>query len=192
MSFLDILASPTPGDELKEWQGPYPVLFKKASQITAGPYPWHTGTLLDHMIRCMNAVAGDPVAVWMAMAHDLGKLTTPQAMLPHHYGHEKRGEVLARIWADQLGLDNEYSKAGCQAACWHMRAGRYIKLRYGKRLKLLETFPPISSGRSFWKLVDADSKNNISELAFKDWMEIKEIVTKEQLKNRRKMVHKTR
>lgn len=150
-----------------------------AWRISAGPWPWHSGSLMKHMKRCMNAVAGDPLAVWLAMTHDSGKLTTPQILLPHHYGHEKRGEILARIWAEQLELPPEYAGAGCLAARWHMRAGRYRIIRPGKKRMLLATFPPFSSGKSFWKMVDADTKSDISRDAETDWLKLKE----QELKN---------
>lgn len=174
MDFIQLLNSEFPGDELKAWQGPMPVFFDQAASISAGPTPWHTGSILDHMARCMNAVAGDPLAVWLAFAHDAGKLTTPSVLLPHHYGHEHRGAILAPIWAEQLKLDKIYAEAGRLTARWHMRAGRYPILRPGKKLQLLQTFPPLQEGKAFWKLVDADTRANISSLAIDDWHKLRQ------------------
>lgn len=165
MDFHKLLQSSRPGDELRVWGGPLPVFFELATAISAGPAPWHHSHVLDHLTRCMNETAGDPLAVWMAMAHDAGKLTTPVALLPHHYGHELRGEALAPIWASQLGLDNGWAEAGRLAARWHMRAGRFAILRPGKKRQLIELFPPLDSGRPFWKMVDADTRSDISSLA---------------------------
>lgn len=164
-----MLNSRRPGDELRDWKAPLPVFFEYAGEISAGPFPYHRGSLLDHLARCMNETAGDPKAVWMAMAHDAGKLTTPRVLLPHHYGHEQRGETLAPIWARQLGLDDYYAEIGSLAARWHMRAGRYAILRPGKKLHLLKLFPPEGPGASFWKMVDADTRKPISALAIADW-----------------------
>ncbi len=169
MTFPQLLGSRRPGDEFRDWKRPLPCFLDQAAVISAGPPPWHNGSVLDHLARCMNEVAGDPLAVWMALAHDAGKLTTPQAMLPHHYGHELRGEILAPMWASWLGLDAFYAEAGRLAARWHMRAGRYGILRPGKKLQLLQTFPPDGAGASFWKVVDADTKSRISRLALADW-----------------------
>ena len=55
----------------------------------------------------MDAVAGDGLAVWMALAHDAGKLTPPRVLWPHHYGREERGEVLARQWTARLHLPDD-------------------------------------------------------------------------------------
>lgn len=172
MDFNKLLESARPGDEIRDWHGPMPAFFDTADSISAGPAPWHSGSVLKHLSRCMNETAGDPLAVWMAFTHDAGKLTTPAVLLPHHYGHELRGEILAPIWARQLGLNSIYANAGRQAARWHMRAGRYPLLRVGKKRQLLETFPPIGPWRSFWKMVDADTHSNISALAIEDWKKL--------------------
>lgn len=162
MNFSEILQSSRPGDDLAAWQGSWPVFLDLAREIPAGPLPWHTGSLLDHLARCMNETAGDPLAVWMALCHDCGKLTTPKAMLPHHYAHETRGEKLARVWASQLGLPCDYAEAGVFAAGWHMRAGRYPALRPGKKLKILEAVAWLGLEASFWKVIDADTRAPIS------------------------------
>lgn len=169
MDFVQLLESPYPGEELKAWKQPFPTFWETAASVSAGPRPWHSGSVLEHIARCMNAVAGDPLAVWMAFVHDAGKLTTPAVLLPHHYGHEQRGAILAPLWAKQLGLAPSYALAGELAARWHMRAGRYPILRPGKKRQLLETFPPLGAGKSFWALVDADTRSNISSLALEDW-----------------------
>ncbi len=165
---MRLLRSARPGDALREWKGPLPVFLDTADAVSAGPAPWHSGSVLNHLARCMNETAGDPLAVWMALAHDAGKLTTPACLLPHHYGHEFRGEILAPIWARQFGLDSGYAEAGRLAARWHMRASRYAILRAGKRRQLLETFPPDGAGSPFWKMVDADCRYPVSELAMAD------------------------
>lgn len=170
MNFASLLGSQAPGDELKDWKYPFPSFFGHAGSITAGPPPWHNGSLLDHLARCMNEVAGDPLAVWLAFTHDAGKCTTPLALLPHHYGHELRGAILAPIWARQLGIDEYYAALGGLGARWHMRAGRYQILRPGKKRQLLEAFPPTGPGKSFWKVIDADTRSRVSALALTDWL----------------------
>ena len=59
--------------------------------IPAGPVAYHSGSVMAHLMDVMDAVAGDPLCVWMALCHDLGKIGTDPALLPHHYGHELRG-----------------------------------------------------------------------------------------------------
>ena len=169
MNIVDILHSSQPGNALKKQPKLWPLYLDLGAKISAGPAPFHHGTVLDHLCRCMNDCAGDPLAVWMALTHDAGKCTTPLAMLPHHYGHELRGEILARIWAKQLKLNDIYAEAGENAALLHMRAGRYLKMRPGKQYTLLNIVNHLPYAQAFWKVVDADSRSSLSLLSFHDW-----------------------
>lgn len=146
-----------------------PSFLALADDIPAGPRPWHSGSVLGHTARCMDSVAQDPLAVWMALAHDAGKLTTPAGLWPHHYGHELRGKQLASVWAAQLGLPDAYRRAGIMAALLHMKAGRYALLRPGKKLDLLNELGASGFFHSFWKMVDADTRSDISKVAARDW-----------------------
>lgn len=150
-----------------------PCFLAEADAVPAGPRPYHNGSVLAHTARCMNAVAGDAVAVWMALAHDAGKLTTPRALWPHHYGHEARGKQLATVWARQLGLPDMYARAGALAALLHMKAGRYELLRPGKKFDLLHTLAASGFFTPFWKVVDADTGSTVSEAAKRDWQRIR-------------------
>lgn len=169
MNIMDILTDRKPGDALRANRSVWPVYLNLGEKLSAGPAPFHSGSVLDHLCRCMNETAGDPLAVWMALAHDAGKLTTPLEMLPHHYGHELRGEKMAGIWAAQLGLSGEYAAAGKLCARHHMRAGRYLDMRPGKQYKLLTLINGRPEAACFWKVIDADTKSGISALASRDW-----------------------
>lgn len=169
MNIVDILHSAQPGNALKKHPQIWPLYLDLGTKLSAGPAPFHHGSILDHLCRCMNECAGDPLAVWMALAHDAGKCTTPLAMLPHHYGHEFRGALLARIWADQLKLNDTYAEAGAKAAFLHMRAARYLKMRPGKQYALLNKVNNLPYAQPFWKVVDADSRSRLSQLSLYDW-----------------------
>lgn len=176
--FCGLLAGGRPGDRLCHalagGQFPLPCFLCEAPYIPAGPRPWHNGSLLDHMARCMNAVAGNPLAVWMALTHDAGKLTTPKVLWPHHYGHELRGVLLAAVWAKSLDLSQEYLTCGCLAARLHMKAGRYALLRPGTRYGLLLEVENGTCADSFWKVVDADTRSAVSLRAREDWRRIRD------------------
>ena len=87
---LKALALPCPGrflevlEQLHLWR-PWFTELEAIARIPAGPVRWHSGSVLQHTVRVMNAVAGNSLAVWMAFCHDLGKLLTPEEELPHHY-----------------------------------------------------------------------------------------------------------
>ena len=169
MKIEEILASPEPGRALRQSPEAWPHYFDLAPSISAGPAPFHTGSVLDHACRVMDAVAGDPAAVWMALAHDAGKLLTPRSMLPHHYGHEARGARRARAWGAELGLGEDLAQAGELAALWHMRAGRYLIMRPGKQRSLLLEVHSSPFADAFWKVVDADSRSCLGVAIAQDW-----------------------
>lgn len=150
-----------------------PCFLATADTIPAGPVPYHSGSVLAHTARCMDAVAGDALAVWMALAHDAGKLTTPAILWPHHYGHESRGRRLAAVWAHQMRLSDDYARAGVLVARLHMKAGRYAQLRPGKKFDLLHELATSGFFAPFWKVVDADTKSAISTMALRDWQRIR-------------------
>ncbi|NHZ48789.1 HD domain-containing protein [Nitratidesulfovibrio liaohensis] len=77
------------------------------------------------------------LATWMALCHDLGKVTTAADVLPHHYGHEDRGAPLARAMGVRLSMPTRFIEAGEAAARLHMRLARHGELRPGTRVDLL-------------------------------------------------------
>lgn len=174
---MRLLQADAPGallrSRLRAGQCPRLPFLNDAPHIPAGPQPYHSGSLLDHLTRCMDAVAGDPLAVWLALAHDAGKLTTPAALLPHHYGHELRGPLLAAVWARQLQMPGEWRLAGRMTARLHMRAGRYEELRPATRYDLLREVASCPYPNAFWKVVDADSRKSTGDRARADWERIR-------------------
>ena len=143
--------------------------------IPAGPAAYHSGSVLGHVARVMDAVAGDPLAVWMAFVHDAGKLETPPEILPHHYGHEARGEALAGAWGRLLDVPQDMEACGRLVAREHMKAGRYRLVRPGTRYDLLLAVAAHGEAcmAAFWKLADADSRSDVSRDALADWARLR-------------------
>ena len=65
--FFRVLAQ---GDCLSPWFEEH----ERARHIPAGPAQWHANSVLGHSLRLMDELAGDALAVWMALCHDLGKI----------------------------------------------------------------------------------------------------------------------
>ena len=125
--------------------------------IPAGPLQFHRGTVLEHTCQVMDALAGDQLAVWMGLAHDLGKTASPPKTLPHHYGHERRGRLMAHALARRLALPRRFQKAGELAAELHMQGGVYPSLRIGAKRDLLIRVHSARLDIPFWNLVSADA-----------------------------------
>lgn len=175
--FFRVLAQ---GDCLSPWFEEH----ERARHIPAGPAQWHANSVLGHSLRLMDELAGDALAVWMALCHDLGKIATDPAMLPHHYGHEARGVPLAQGLAKRLRLPVVYARAGALAAEEHMKAGMFATLRTGTRRDLLWRVNQLGLSRPFWKLADADSNSPISSLAYPGLKAINAVRLPEEWHNR--------
>lgn len=128
-----------------------------AKAIPAGPPQYHEHDVLEHIASIMDRSAAQirgwlqahtttapdlaeemlQVTVWMSLCHDLGKVSTPHEILPHHYKHEIRGMHAAAALADRLRLSNRLREAGALSAKLHMKAGIYYQLRPATRVDLL-------------------------------------------------------
>ena len=164
--FLELLKSDRPGRALAVFIKKRPTalaFMEMADKIPAGPVDFHAGSVLAHLARCMNESAGDPLAVWMALCHDAGKLTTPAEILPHHYDHETRGNAVIENWTETLSLPSEYRLSGVMAATLHMKAGVFPRLRPGKKVALLETVSDSPWPTQFWRLINADTKSRLGD-----------------------------
>jgi len=127
-----------------------------ASDIPAGPKQYHDASVLEHTARVMDKLAGDLMAVWMGLCHDLGKALTPAAELPRHIGHEERGEAVAKALGERLRLPTRLVNAGADAARWHMLAGRYPELKNSTRVDLLFRLKSRGVLREMFRLAQAD------------------------------------
>lgn len=136
---------------------PWFVEFIQSHNIPAGPVPYHQTNVLEHTAQVMDSCADDTLAVWMALCHDLGKTSTPENEWPHHFGHDQRGQDMARVLAQKLRLPRRYAQAGALAARWHMVGGKYLELRPATRVRLLLALDKAQILDSFFRLVLADS-----------------------------------
>lgn len=83
----------------------------------------HTMKLLDEVAASTATIA----ARFAGLAHDLGKGTTPEAMLPHHYAHEIRGGDVLCSWNARSTLPKLWLQCAAFIIREHMRAPRLVK-----------------------------------------------------------------
>lgn len=187
---LKALAGPAPGRFLRVLAAggclsPWFAELEEAAGIPAGPPRWHGGnSVLDHTCEVMDRCAGDPLAVWMALCHDLGKLRTPADKWPHHYGHDALGVPVAQALCRRLNLSNLHLKAAETACAEHMRAGRYGELRVGTRRDLLWRVERRGLSRPFWRLTDADSRREWSVPAERELHILRAVRLPDEWRNR--------
>ena len=94
--------------------------------VTAGPVQYHHGkSAFDHTMDAIDRAKdlGYSFDVFLgALAHDFGKGTTPENILPHHYGHEVRSYKLAKKFVDENRFTHRAKKFVPKAALHHMKA----------------------------------------------------------------------
>lgn len=103
------------------------------------PVAYHPeGDAYEHALKIVDDVAKvnpKPVVRFAALMHDIGKGTTPEDMLPHHYRHERRGLEVLNQMNQRMILPNEWKKFAALVIREHMRAPRLNKA--GKIVDLL-------------------------------------------------------
>ncbi|PKO80532.1 MAG: multifunctional CCA addition/repair protein [Betaproteobacteria bacterium HGW-Betaproteobacteria-13] len=112
----------------------------------------------EHVLMVIDASArgGHPLAVrWACLLHDLGKGTTPEAILPHHYGHEMRGEHMARAVSERLKAPTECRDLAVMVAREHGILGQIDILRTETVVKVIERCDALRRPERFLLMLDA-------------------------------------
>ena len=118
-------------------------VFPEIDALFGVPQPerWHpeidTGV---HTLMALGIAAelSPSVAVRFAvLTHDLGKATTPKALLPKHHGHERRSEELLATLCTRLPVPNRCRDLALQVARHHGAVHRAAELRPQTLLKLI-------------------------------------------------------
>ena len=155
-----------------------------AADIPAGPRPWHDNSVLDHTLEVLDRCAGHPLAAWMALCHDLGKICTDASILPHHYGHELKGTELVKALASRLRLPSRLARAGVAGTVLHMKGGMYGSLRAGTRRDLVCKLQETGIFHDFWILAGADGGWNWEPMAERDLSAVRAVRLPEQWRNK--------
>ncbi|MCX7946251.1 MAG: multifunctional CCA addition/repair protein [Hydrogenophilus sp.] len=116
------------------------------------------GDVYTHTLHALTLAAerDHPLSVrWAALLHDLGKGTTPAAILPHHYGHEERGARLADLLSRRLKAPADCRELAKLVAREHTLIHQGMRLRPATRLKLLERTDALRRPDRFYQLLDA-------------------------------------
>ncbi|MBR2179597.1 MAG: HD domain-containing protein [Selenomonadaceae bacterium] len=125
----------------------FPELHQMIGKIQ--PTEFHPeGDAFEHSMNIVDEVANvnrNTIVRFAALVHDLGKGTTPQCMLPHHYGHDTRGLEVLNEWRRRVTFPKDWIKAAKFVIERHMHAPLYKKP--GKIVDLIIKIP--SSGLSF-------------------------------------------
>jgi tRNA nucleotidyltransferase (CCA-adding enzyme) len=125
--------------------GALKVLFPELERLFGIPQPAryhpeidtgrHTWMVLEQATR----LSPSPEVRFAALVHDLGKGTTPAAILPSHHGHEERSVQLIAGLGKRLRIPRRYLELATHVARQHGRVHRIFELRPETLLTLLES-----------------------------------------------------
>lgn len=90
---------------------------------------------------------------YSCLVHDLGKGATPIEMLPHHYGHEERGEKRVAEMGRRLKVPKIWTSCGKIAAKEHMKGGRFHEMTPKKQVDFIEKVAKSRLGLDGMKIV---------------------------------------
>lgn len=90
---------------------------------------------------------------YSCLVHDLGKGTTPIEILPHHYGHEERGEKLVSDMGKRLRVPKLWTSCGKIAAREHMKGGKFHEMTPKKQVEFIEKVAKSRLGLEGMKIV---------------------------------------
>lgn len=138
------------------------------------PVEFHPeGDVLAHTIIVVNKVieaGGDLPTIFAALMHDVGKILTPEEMLPWHIGHDKQGAVLIQdLKNNPTNIPREWWDAAEFVALNHMRAHNVKKKNKILRL-VIESNATIIGFKGFKLVVlaDGDDRKPLGKLFEED------------------------
>lgn len=119
----------------------------------------HTMIVLDNSCRLTDKLE----IRYSCLVHDLGKGTTPDNMLPHHYGHEERGVKLVQNLSNRLKVPKVWKKCGIISAKEHMRGGKFNIMSAKKQVDFIERVSRSQLGLDGMKIVVSCDRNRYGE-----------------------------
>ncbi|MDP8162390.1 multifunctional CCA addition/repair protein [Pasteurella skyensis] len=113
----------------------------------------------------LSSQANDPeMMLFGALCHDLGKGTTDKAILPHHYGHEKRGVGLSATLANRLKVPTHLKDFAKLTAEYHTHCHKIMELKPKTVMKVFNKFDVWRKPERFFDFLlvcEADSKGRL-------------------------------
>lgn len=124
------------------------------------------------MVLDMSARLAAPLTVRFAcLAHDLGKGTTPEDILPKHIGHEVRSAQLLKDVATRLRVPNDCRALAKVVAYEHGNIHRCLEMKASALVRLLERCDAFRKPQRFEEIIlacecDARGRLGLEERAY--------------------------
>ena len=131
------------------------------ARIPAGPPEFHGDeSILEHSVEILKRVAvmtPDPIFRLSAFFHDVGKVLSPMAEWPHHYGHDVAGANTIETRFRALKAPVEVIQAVSAVCALHMKAQKWDQMRSGAALDLASSAHNSGVDRILPLVVKADT-----------------------------------
>lgn len=127
IELVKLLTSAHPEEIRTAWEtGLTKVFFPEfdAMMMTEQNNPHHQYSVGEHTIEGVREVAPEKVLRLTMLLHDVAKpvcKTTDEEGIDHFYGHEQKGEEMARMILRRLKFDNETTTRVCRLVACHDR-----------------------------------------------------------------------
>lgn len=167
-------ASPEVYFEVLREIGALNVLFPELAALFGKPQPAQHHPEIDSGVHTLMVLAQakklakraqNPTALlFAALCHDLGKGLTPEEMLPHHYGHEKKGLKPATALADRLKVSSEEKAFALLVTEYHTHCHKIAELRAETVVKLfnaLDVWRKPARFQDFLLACEADARGRL-------------------------------
>lgn len=147
-----------------------PRVFPEVAALFGVPQPerWHpevdTGVHTLLALRRAAELTPSAAARFAVLVHDLGKATTPAALLPRHHGHEQRSEELIASLCARLPVPNRFRDLALLVARYHGVVHRAAELRPQTTLKIIKETDALRNAERFEEFLlacEADARGRL-------------------------------
>lgn len=114
-----------------------------------------TGVHVMMALQKSAALAHDNETRFAVLMHDLGKATTPVAILPSHHGHEARGKKLVKAFCKHWRVPRAPTELALITTEFHTLVHRALELKPSTLLKLFISADSMRKPERFQKMLDA-------------------------------------
>ena len=142
-------------------------VFPEVDALFGVPQPeqWHpeidTGVHTLMALRLAARLSRSETVRFAVLTHDLGKATTPHALLPRHHGHEQRSEELLAQLCARLPVPNRFRDLAVLVARHHGTVHRAAELKAQTVLGLIMAADGLRQPERFEELLlacEADAR----------------------------------
>jgi tRNA nucleotidyltransferase (CCA-adding enzyme) len=152
-------------------------VFPEVDALFGVPQPerWHpeidTGTHVLLALRMAARLSQSEPVRFAVLTHDLGKGTTPKALLPRHHGHEQRSEELLERLCERLPVPNRFRDVARLVARYHGTVHKAAELKPQTVLRLIMAADGLRQPERFDEMLlaceaDARGREGLEEKAY--------------------------